>query len=420
VSACPTWVSCAVRRASRLRQRSRRSGPGCRSPRTNDAHRVAFGLHRQRWGARRQPLWSLGARTERGGRWQVVLRPPARTPWSSTVHRPRGARRGHRGGRGPARWRPSVFGPLHPGHHRLVASATRSRAGDLRLDRSSRHRSSNSDARGPAPLRNSPEEVAPPGLKSCRRSPPSGSFSWAPCRSRSSRRGTVGFDHHAEPDRISQNEVSRRAPEQRGGAVSGREERSGRRRPLRGTGSGVNVYPNRVSCGGRGAGRLRRPSRQGGPGCRSPRTNDARRVAFDPHRPCWGARRQAWWSPRARTGRKMGVVLRPPAQLLWSGRCGQALPIAPARRCAAIGVALVRLGGGPAGLAHPPQSPPPGRLADRARAGGRPLDRSSRSGPRSRAQASSGSAAAFSGGRCSSPAEELSACAHVGGVSTAP
>ena len=200
VSACPTWVSCAVRRASRLRLRSRRSGPGCRSPRTNDAHRVAFGLHRQCWGARRQSQWSLRARTERGGRERVVLRPPARAPWSNAAYRPRGARRGHRGGRGPARWRPSVFGPLHPGHHRLVASATRSRAGDLRLDRSSRHRSSNSDARGPAPLRNSPEEVAPPGLKSCRRSPPSGSFSWAPCRSRSCRRGAVGFDHHAEPD----------------------------------------------------------------------------------------------------------------------------------------------------------------------------------------------------------------------------
>jgi hypothetical protein len=114
------------------------------------------------------------------------------------------------------------------------------------------------------------------------------------------------------------------------------------------------------------------------------------------------------------------VVLRPPARPLWFDRCGQALPIGPAHRCAAIGVALVGLGGGPAGLAHPPQSPPPGRLAASSGAGGRPLDRSSRSGPRSRAQTMSGSAEAFSGGRCSSPTEELSAYAHVGGTSTAP
>lgn len=31
-------------------------------------------------------------------------------------------------------------------------------------------------------------------------------------------------------------------------------------------------------------------------------------------------------------GRKMGVVLRPPARSLWSGRCGEAPPIGPARR----------------------------------------------------------------------------------------
>jgi hypothetical protein len=83
----------------------------------------------------------------------------------------------------------------------------------------------------------------------------------------------------------------------------------------------------------------------GRPGCRSPRTNDARRAAFGLHSPCWGARRQAWRSPRARTGAdevcgppaaSLAVVVRPlrssaahrPCPVLRGHRCGPG----PARR----------------------------------------------------------------------------------------
>jgi hypothetical protein len=120
--------------------------PGCRSPRTNDAHRAAFGLHRQCRGARRQPQCSLRARTEpwrkrAGGSpatssSAVVLHGPSSLP---SAVRPSGAP--WSGSVAARRLRSSPAGSPTPG--RLGDQA---RAGGLRPDRSSRHRSSISAA----------------------------------------------------------------------------------------------------------------------------------------------------------------------------------------------------------------------------------------------------------------------------------